>query len=39
MGLADNICTDKTGTITENELTVEGIWNQKFVKLFIIYEL
>ena len=31
MGLADNICTDKTGTITENLLLVEEIWNQNLV--------
>jgi len=31
MGIVDNICTDKTGTITENMLNVEGIWNRKLV--------
>lgn len=36
MGHADNICIDKTGTITENILKVEGIWNQKFVNSYII---
>ena len=36
MGMADNLCTDKTGTITENILLVEGIWNQKFVIFFYI---
>ena len=32
MGIVDNICTDKTGTITENLLKVDGFWNRKFVR-------
>lgn len=34
MGFVDNICTDKTGTITENQLIVDGVWNGKFVIKF-----
>jgi P-type E1-E2 ATPase len=26
MGGADQICTDKTGTLTKNEMTVRGLW-------------
>lgn len=31
MGLTNNLCIDKTGTVTENILLVEGIWNEQFV--------
>jgi P-type E1-E2 ATPase len=26
MGGANNICTDKTGTLTENSMTVTAVW-------------
>lgn len=33
MGGANNICSDKTGTLTKNEMTVVNIWQGKTIKL------
>ena len=27
MGSSDCVCTDKTGTLTKNEMTVTSLWN------------
>ena len=37
MGEVDVICSDKTGTLTYNELTLAAIWNSKFVNLINFY--
>ena len=31
MGNADNICSDKTGTLTQNKMTLTRIWNDYMV--------
>ena len=31
MGGANNICSDKTGTLTMNQMTVNEIWNEQMV--------
>lgn len=33
MGGANNICSDKTGTLTKNEMTVTTFWQNKIVQL------
>jgi len=32
MGNADCICTDKTGTLTENRMTIMEIWSDNLTK-------
>jgi P-type E1-E2 ATPase len=31
MGGANNICTDKTGTLTKNQMTVTKLWSENKV--------
>ena len=33
MGGANNICSDKTGTLTKNQMTLTTIWCGKTIKL------
>lgn len=33
MGGANNICSDKTGTLTKNEMTVVQIWQGENIKI------
>jgi magnesium-transporting ATPase (P-type) len=33
MGGANNICSDKTGTLTKNQMTLTNIWQGKSIKL------
>lgn len=33
MGGANNICSDKTGTLTTNKMTLTNIWNNNIIKI------
>lgn len=33
MGGANNICTDKTGTLTQNKMNVTNMWNENMIKI------
>lgn len=33
MGGANNICSDKTGTLTKNQMTLTTLWCGRIVKL------
>jgi len=33
MGGANNICSDKTGTLTMNKMTLSELWNGNSIKL------
>ena len=35
MGGANNICSDKTGTLTKNEMTVVQVWQGESIKFRI----
>lgn len=33
MGGADNICSDKTGTLTQNKMNLSRIWNGQMIEI------
>lgn len=33
MGGANNICSDKTGTLTMNKMTLDQIWNAQNIRV------
>ena len=33
MGGADSICSDKTGTLTMNKMTLTKMWNQNYIEV------
>ena len=33
MGCVDIICTDKTGTLTKNDLALQNVWNGDFLDI------
>ena len=36
MGGADNICSDKTGTLTKNEMTLTDIWLDEYKEVDLV---
>ena len=38
MGGANNICSDKTGTLTTNKMTLTQIWNKDTIQVDIYSE-
>ena len=34
LGSLETICTEKTGLLTQNRMTLKEIWNKKSVKLY-----
>lgn len=38
MGGANNICSDKTGTLTMNKMVLTQVWNAKTIKLDVTAE-